>query len=229
MIFFHHIPKTAGTTINDTIFKNNPDKTLIVGQEGVSALEGKNINDYDFVGGHLPFPDVKDMIQVEVSHVSILRNPLLRIISYFEMAYRDNEVFREEICSVDKWGVGFDVFYDRFIVKAGLVNISCSYFSKSKRFYDALVAIRENFSLVGDVSKLGGFTSSFNEIAKKNGSLLIPDQYPAKNRSSKGDSIIEKISPKTLEKIKDDNQEDFLLYWWLMKKHDGLFLPTNDF
>ena len=224
MIIFHHIPKTAGTTINDGVYSKNPNTSLIVGKEGSSALERINIHDYKFIGGHLPFHEVKPLLHSSAKHISILRDPLLRIISYFEMAYRDNTVFREEICSLDKWGFGFDIFYDRFIRKANLENISCSYFTKSRNFYDAVSTIRDNFSILGDVTRMEDFELNFDKIAEMEEGFLKPASYPKKNKSSKGESVVDKISPVTLSRIREDNSEDFKLRYWLIERHNGLYL-----
>lgn len=223
MIFFHHIPKTAGTTINDAVYALNPETTLIVGREGPAALEGEDLSRLLFIGGHLPIHTIRHRVPSGSLHIATLRDPLLRIVSHFEMAYRDDAVFREEICSMDKWGIGFDTFYRRFIVEAKLTNLACAYFSPLPFFYDAVVSIREHFSLVADVSRLDEFQRGFQRLAAAHTEMCVPTEFPQKNRSASGEFDISRISESTLERIRADNQEDFLLHDWLIKQHSGIY------
>jgi hypothetical protein len=221
MIVFHHIPKTAGSTINHSICDANPETAIITNDMKNPLIEKDN---YKYIGGHIPFNALQDPKYI---HISVLRNPLLRIISYFEMAYRDNAIFREEICRIDKWGFGFEVFYDKFIVDQGLVNISCSFFSSDKNFYSALDCIKKNFTLIADISRMNDFQSILTESLMSACDLVIPESFPEKNKSSKHEVIIDKISPSLVKRIQMDNQEDYRLYRWLIERHNGLYTITK--
>jgi len=226
MIIFHHVPKTAGSTLNHAIVNANPDVSCLIGAGGFRGRSDQDFSEIRYLGGHVTFEDTRKRGLHEGSiHVSLVREPLARIVSYFEMAYRDNDIFREEICGNDKWGQGFEVFYERFIVAERLTNIHCKYFSNFGRFYDAVVSIVNNFDAVGAVSRFEDFKDKLLTYFDRN-NLNTPISFPIENRSSLGENHRDLIDEYLIEKINHDNHEDFLLYNWLVSKYDGLYTST---
>lgn len=228
MIVFHHIPKTAGSSLNETIWEENKNTSLVIGSEGIISHKEKLNNTYKYIGGHFSYQEfIQTTNYSNCNHISILRHPLARIISYFEMAYRDDEIVREEICRNDKWGKGFDIFYRRFIQQANLLNIQCLYFSKHGKFYDAAKVIREKFCLVGTVRKFDALKSILLDFYLENEGINIPASFPKRNISSKNENYLELISAKTLLAIENENLEDYDLYNWINEKYDGLYRSTT--
>lgn len=120
MFIFHHIPKTAGSTFNHAVVDANQGVARIVGAGGLSAAPNVDLTSVRFLCGHVTFEEaVARGLGRDSVHVSILRDPLKRIVSHFEMAFRDNEVLRTEICAIDKWKFGFEVFLRSFSMIAG--------------------------------------------------------------------------------------------------------------
>lgn len=224
MLIFHHIPKTAGSTFNHAVVNANKGAARLVGPGGLSAASNVDLTSLRFLGGHVTYSDAvsKGLDRGNV-HVSILRDPLKRIVSNFEMAFRDNDVFRDEICAIDKWGFGFKVFYERFVLYNNLANIHCQYFSKTAKFYDAVVTITEKFHVIGSAERFDDFTAeAVTHFDDQN--LIKPTAFPIRNQSSLGEDYTRLIDPDMLDRIEDDNSEDFRLWHWLNMRHADLFV-----
>lgn len=227
MFIFHHIPKTAGSTFNHAVLGANNGGGHLVGPGGLASAPHLDFDSTRFLGGHITYPDAaRSGLDSGNVHVSILRNPLERIVSNFEMAYRDNRVLREEVCSIDKWGFGFRVFYERFIVDAGLVNIQCKYFSTKAKFYDSVVSIDKNFHLVGSVGKFDDFVAAALPYLDQE-NIVRPKLFPIKNKSSHGEDFASLIDRDLIERIENENTEDFNLWNWVNTRHDGLYLKPG--
>ena len=223
MLIFHHIPKTAGSTFNHAVVDANQGVCRMFGAGGLSSAPNVDLTSVRFLCGHVTFDEAATRgLDRDNVHVSILRDPLKRIVSHFEMAFRDDAVFREEICSIDKWKFGFRVFYERFIVFNNLTNIQCKYFSKRGKFYDAVVTIAEQFHLVGSAERFDDFLDKALEYFEIQ-HLKRPAAFPIKNQSSLGEDYRQLIDDDLLCKIEADNAEDFYLWRWLNVRHNGLF------
>jgi len=227
MFIFHHIPKTAGSTFNHAVAAANNEGCHIIGAGGLRSAPDLDFSSLRFLGGHIPYPEAAGQgLDSGIVHVSILRDPLERIVSNFEMAYRDNRVFREEVCSSDKWGLGFRVFYERFILEEGLVNLQCQYFSTKGKFYDSVVSIDKNFHVVGSVGRFDDFAAAALEYLDRQ-NLTRPKSFPQKNKSSQGENSARLIDPDLIERIKNENIEDLRLWNWINTRHDGLYLKKD--
>jgi hypothetical protein len=227
MFIFHHIPKTAGSTFSHAVSSANQEGSHIVGTGGLGSVPDLDFGTTRFLGGHITYPEAaRRGLDSGNVHVSILRNPLERIVSNFEMAYRDDRVFREEVCSTDKWGLGFRVFYERFILDVGLANLQCQYFSEKAKFYDAVVSIDKNFHLVGSVSRFDYFVETAQPyLGQQN--LARPKSFPKKNKSSQGENFEALIDEGMIARIKRENTEDFDLWNWLNSKNGGIFFGRS--
>lgn len=223
MIVFHHIPKSAGTSFSVAITQANDAPSLMVGAEGLAAYDNDRILTSSYLAGHVTYPEIAPLIEGrETLHFSVLRHPLERLISYFEMAYRDIDLFRDEVCHRDKWSVGFEVFLDRFIDTPGLNNLMCSYFHTSRSFYDAIKVITEKFDFVGGMDNLGAVEDFLAHALPTHG-LAVPDAYPKRNVSSKGEPFWRDMPGHLLDRVRTSNKEDFLLFDWLMTRHQGAY------
>jgi hypothetical protein len=223
MLVFHHIPKTAGSTFNHAVVDANPSVSRMFGADGLSFVKAADIRSLDFLCGHVTFGDFKALgLQKRSVHLSMLREPFQRIVSHFEMAFRDDEIFRDEICKLDKWGLGFQVFYERFILDQNLTNLQCKYFAQNGKFYDAVMTIAKEFHLVGTLNRFDAFANtaltSFDDLGLKK-----PMAFPKKNMSSAGEDYAALIPIALRRRIEVENLEDYRLWSWLNTRHDGLF------
>ncbi|MFN3724497.1 MAG: sulfotransferase family 2 domain-containing protein [Paracoccaceae bacterium] len=227
MILFHHIPKTAGSTFNHAVIKPNPNVSCLIGAGGIEARRPLvDLSTALYIGGHITYGEsVRSGLADKAIRVTMIRDPIKRIVSHFEMAYRDNRIFREEICGQDKWGSGFEVFYQRFISIANINNIYCQYFSAKPRFYDAVVCLLSKFTVVATVERFDDFQENVLNFFDDFGLNKLTD-FVIKNVSSKSEKCDGLIDPKLIEKIRSNNEQDLRLFDWIESRHDGLYVRS---
>ena len=81
-IFFLHIPKTGGTSINDTIVKAIGEEKS-VGHAENSCNPKIHFSDKLFISGHIPYPRVRKSVKMNgYIPVTIIRNPFDHIVSH---------------------------------------------------------------------------------------------------------------------------------------------------
>jgi hypothetical protein len=85
MLIFHHIPKTAGSTFNHAVMGVNKGCGHLVGSGGTAP--DLDFGSTRFLGGHITYPEAaRRGLDSGSVHVSVLRNPLERIVSNFDLA-----------------------------------------------------------------------------------------------------------------------------------------------
>ena len=85
-LFFMHIAKTAGSSLNDFLeqhFINNKTRTHL---EGAQLGEGKfDINKYDFLSGHLRIIRIENILNLsKFTKITILRKPVEHLASHLK-------------------------------------------------------------------------------------------------------------------------------------------------
>lgn len=85
-LFFMHIAKTAGSSLNDFLDKKFINNRTITHLEGTQILDGKfNINDYDFLSGHLRIIRIENILDLsEFTKITILRRPVDQLASHLK-------------------------------------------------------------------------------------------------------------------------------------------------
>lgn len=80
-IFYFHVPKTAGSTINkyfSTLYKNS-----ITHIEGIENLTEKSLEKYEFISGHVSYSDMNKKMSLGNYHTIItFREPFSHITSH---------------------------------------------------------------------------------------------------------------------------------------------------
>ena len=80
-IFFLHIPKTAGSSINK-FFSNNLSSHLFH-IEGITGLNKETCDNYEFISGHIPFTTINKLLPLdEWTTIATFRDPLSYVISH---------------------------------------------------------------------------------------------------------------------------------------------------
>ncbi len=82
-IFFMHVPKTGGSTVNRFLAAQVPrDRAIVQAQHGFSALDP---SDYDLISGHLSYPDAMAKPGLEAfCAVTVLRDPVAQLASHLD-------------------------------------------------------------------------------------------------------------------------------------------------
>ena len=129
MLYYIHIPKTAGTSVirifEKQIYRSrfnrinptrdiHPKKFLRTAPNIVKGLSAKEISRIDLIGGHFSY-GIHKAINEPFSYLAILRNPVERVISeYFymkEMGFFHQSVIKDESLSLEDYLFHPDTYY----------------------------------------------------------------------------------------------------------------------
>jgi hypothetical protein len=89
--FFLHIPKTAGTSLREVVLEHYPpNRTIEVYSHGPADLEEmrRKAHDAVVVYGHFSF-GFHELLGTDGRYVTLLRNPVDRVVSFFQHQSRD--------------------------------------------------------------------------------------------------------------------------------------------
>lgn len=219
VIIFLHIPKTGGTTLNSIIDTNYND-----------YCDNKGIFDYgwqiplpkylskvgdkkklELLRGHLFFGAHKHLPQKKYTYITILRNPIERVISEYYFIKRwstdrplllsiKKKSLYEFVTNEDFNGLTFN---RQTLMLAGNYNLKAA---KSN--------LEKHFSVVGITER---FNETLNIIEKKLGWEI--DKYEKKN-VTKNRPTVEEISNEILDTIRKKNQKDIELHKFANKLLD---------
>ena len=91
-LFFLHIPKTAGTSIVDTLREIFGEKNSLNYIEGLTKIDQIKTADYDFVSGHLFYDEIQELgVFRDFDLITVLRNPYQRLASHLRYMDRYNQ------------------------------------------------------------------------------------------------------------------------------------------
>ena len=94
ILYFLHIPKTAGTSLNNIIKEQFPKNKVYpyATYHQVYTNTKLKLDNYDIIAGHFTHSYVQNMIR-PVKIITVLRNPVSRVISAY------NHFMREPVCN----------------------------------------------------------------------------------------------------------------------------------
>jgi len=226
-LFFDHIYKTGGMSINDAlrrtfpkfhVFNKNPEKHSIAISSNIS----------DYIGGHFEF-DFGEKLSQEHYYTTVLRDPVERFLSLFYFLKEQGRIhlakenFTHEI--FQNYEVLFSLSYklDEFIKSdyfksSGLINFQAKHFAKrliknfndveDKILYEAAKSSLEDYSLVGSFEDLKQFVDDVSSNFH-----FIPAELAHINITSENLER-EKTSRKTINYLRKINNVDFMLIKW---------------
>lgn len=97
LVFFMHIPKTAGTTLRSTLDRCFDKEDILPDclQEKFVQYSPKEIEQYKFIRGHFRYSLLKSKVDARPHLITIVRDPVEQYISFFEQWKRKTDLLRK--------------------------------------------------------------------------------------------------------------------------------------
>lgn len=222
MIYFLHIPKTAGSTIRSILAQNFHPDARLVGKEATKLSEDQ-LDKVKLISGHFVY-GLHEKINRPGSYFTMLRHPVDRFFSEYRyikdrwqhdpamrnmwMQYPTFEVFSRANLSVEYFVKNYPIYMDNIFVRkiSGQVperrRVTESDLESAKR------SLRHNIDIFGVSER---FDESILLIAKKY-KFNCP-VYVIKNVGVK-----QEISSEVRERIAEEQKFDIELYNWAVHR-----------
>lgn len=89
VLFFHHIPKTAGTTLNGILEANFPQEAVLsaydhAGSQRLNSLDAHEFARLRLIQGHVFIHDFEAFFANPILAFTMLREPVARVVSEFD-------------------------------------------------------------------------------------------------------------------------------------------------
>ncbi len=213
MIIFTHVPKTAGSTINEAAIALLQSGWLKVkGPADIDATSDKTSLRY--IGGHVHFAAAVERFP-EATFVASLRRPLHRVLSHYMMLLRDDPDAPE--------AVSFRAFYDHHITKKKRDNLQCRFLCGEPSAARAIESIRTNYTLVWTVSRVDDAWHRLREMLTGEAGVLGPPPTRMRVGDNAPASYDTYLPDELASFVLTDNAEDTALFDWLEREHGGIF------
>ena len=162
-LIFLHIPKTAGWALHEVLQPvfGEAHSLRINTEEDLAALRRLSPADfakYRYISGHFSFADVKDKRSPTSLLVSIVRDPIRRIVSEFNYMSSWEAHPYYHLCK--------DQRFSEYVYHAAeyLRALQCNWLSGHHDAEQAFATIREHYALVGTVGNLGRFVAALSNL-----------------------------------------------------------------
>jgi hypothetical protein len=162
-LIFLHIPKTAGWALHaalQPIFGEAQSLRVNDGNdlERLRALSPRDFSRYRYVSGHFTYNDVKPKCRDDALFVSILRDPVRRLISEFNyIASWADHPHHEHFKDLR--------FSNHVAANAAFIRgLQCDWLSGHRDAERAMAVIRQNYALVGTVEKYSAFIAALGQL-----------------------------------------------------------------
>jgi len=94
-IFYQHIAKTGGTTVNDILSRNFDKKYIrvhIEGNKDWSKTQIEKFQTYNYISGHIGIKSISKFINLNnFYNITLLRDPIQQLISHINWVYNISE------------------------------------------------------------------------------------------------------------------------------------------
>lgn len=244
ILYFLHIPKTAGTSLNNLIKSQFPKEKVYpyATYHQVYTNTKLNLDNFDIIAGHFTHSYIQNMIR-PVKIITMLRNPLSRVISAYNHFMREpvhNYEFNKfKKCPIkDAINMYPWLFSDQQtkhlgwsenVLKMPRYKIPIPFsienwlefrqnLNMEKIFQNACKNI-DNMFLFGFTDRLEEFTKILFEKMEWNVPVEIPKSNIAKENQVQENEINERV----IKRIEELNSYDNRLYQYARKKYKELY------
>jgi hypothetical protein len=166
-LIFLHIPKTGGISLRDTLLASCvPDRVFrilhpIDDQNALAALPSSERAAFQMVEGHMYY-GVHELIPRPCAYLTILREPLARIRSFYSYVRRNDwhhlhaRIHQESLSLADSFRVGLTVELDNFMTRAltGLHNIHVPFGGVTEAMFHEARAHLDSCAVVGTTDRM---------------------------------------------------------------------------
>ena len=223
-LIYIHIGKTGGTTflsISEKNFSSDERLPVYTNTNHGEYVKSHSLERIKYVYGHMFF-GIHHYIPFSTTYITLLRDPVDRVISEFYFNYYKPNVLNKQSYSFDN----IEEFIDKEYFCNHQSKILLGNFSLPENAYEQIQnIINQHFSLIG-ITEL--FDESIFLIKKQFGwkEIEYRKENVTKNRPKKED-----ISQSLLDKIAEKNQVDIAVYNYTKKlfldKLQGLDEDSN--
>jgi hypothetical protein len=177
ILIFHHIPKTAGTSLRIWLWQTfGRDQVFWHGEDGAleSVFDEKGpsyFNRFRVIGGHIPFshPCIHALKPPKI-HAAVIRDPVRQVVSHFEYVSHVPEHPLYFAGSMEEALTSCS----RFLSES--INMQTRYATNRERYADALTVMQEHRYLLGCFDQLPLFLQALAEMFN-----LEPAPMPREN------------------------------------------------
>ena len=220
LVIFLHIPKAAGTTLRDILYRQYEKEYIyeldgqnfVQSQEDFKYLDAKEKDKIQLLMGHMYF-GLHGFVSSPSTYITMLRDPIKKVISYYNFvskltSHRDYELIKyqnvslKEYCTMNK--PNMCNAQTRFLAGENFsqVNNDIKMLEKAKK------NLQEYFSIVGITER---FDESLILMKQKLGWNSNPYYY--RRNTNRTNSYAQlKIQEDTLATIREHNHLDIELY-----------------
>ena len=162
-LIFLHIPKTAGWALHASLLPIFGEAQSLRVNDGndlarLRALSPREFSRYRYVSGHFTYNDVQQKCRDDALFVSILRDPVRRLISEFNyIASWTGHPHHDHFKDLPLSGhVAANADFIR--------GLQCDWLSGHRDAERAMAVIRQNYALVGTVEKYAAFIAALGQL-----------------------------------------------------------------
>jgi hypothetical protein len=162
-LVFVHIPKTAGLSLHvalENIY--GKESTLRVGNEdALQRLRQRpdyQVIDKAFISGHFFYDDIKNRCQPDAILISILRDPIKRILSNYNYItnWSKHPLYEQTV----RQSFSDHVYANRNFFR----GLCCRHLAGVKKADAAIEIVKSRYALVGTTESLPAFTTALSRI-----------------------------------------------------------------
>jgi hypothetical protein len=165
-LIFPHIPKTAGWALHAALLPIYGEAHSLRVNDGndlarLRALTPRELAHYRYISGHFRYSDVRAKCRDDALLISILRDPVRRLISEFNyIASWTGHPHHDHFKNLR--------FSDHVIANAAFIRgLQCDWLSGHRDAERAMAVIRQDYALIGTVDKYSAFLGALARLIGK--------------------------------------------------------------